>query len=397
MSYTLRGRIESRFAALTLPLAAACALGAVLGTWWPVELSGLMVGVGLAADLLYHPALEYQPGWAAVPLGALELGALMGLMPLLDIRAPVYAALALFGGAWLWSQLLGHALLPSWRWSYAEEGGELGAAGAALAAGIVLPFAASGGIWWHNLPPTVRLSAGVHKGPIYVDRRERLVGAPGAIVLGGIVVRHADVTVSHVTVVGGQNGITVQGAGLGVTGVELDHVTVVQAQLDGIHVRRAAVNIHDCTVDMSGAPLGQGIDISYNSDLGMTMVDGCTVTGGQDGIVTHSSMAMLSHNRVAATTLRGISMTEMSMGEVEHNDVQGALGIGILCGDRSMCTIDRNRVVGTRVDKQLGGATRAGVGIEVWFGSEAELGTNDLVGNPAGVGSFLGSSIERKR
>ena len=393
MSYTLRGRIESRLAALTLPLAVALALGAALGEWWPVELAGLMIAVGLSADCLYHPALTYQPGWAALPLGLVELGALMATVLLLGVRAPVVAALALFGGAWVWTQLLGQALLPSWRWGYAEEGGELGVAGGALAAAICLPFAASGGIWWHNLPPTVRLAAGVHHGPLYVDRRERLVGAPGAIVLGGIVVRHADVTISHVTVIGGENGIAVSG----VSGVLLDHVTVVHAKLDGIHVRRAAVTIRDCTVDMRGIPLGQGIDVSYNSDLGMTMVEGCNVTGGQDGIVTHSSMAMLRHNHVEATTLRGISMTEMSMGEVEHNHVENALGIGILCGDRSMCTIDKNRVVGTRVDTATGGATRAGVGIEVWFGSEAKLGTNELTGNPAGVGSFLGSLVEWKR
>jgi len=393
MSYTLRGRIESRLAALTLPLAVALALGAALGEWWPVELAGLMIAVGLSADCLYHPALTYQPGWAALPLGLVELGALMATVLLLGVRAPVVAALALFGGAWVWTQLLGQALLPSWRWGYAEEGGELGVAGGALAAAICLPFAASGGIWWHNLPPTVRLAAGVHHGPLYVDRRERLVGAPGAIVLGGIVVRHADVTISHVTVIGGENGIAVSG----VSGVLLDHVTVVHAKLDGIHVRRAAVTIRDCTVDMRGIPLGQGIDVSYNSDLGMTMVEGCNVTGGQDGIVTHSSMAMLRHNHVEATTLRGISMTEMSMGEVEHNHVENALGIGILCGDRSMCTIDKNKVVGTRVDTASGGATRAGVGIEVWFGSEAKLGTNELTGNPAGVGSFLGSLVEWKR
>ena len=393
MSYTLRGRIESRLAALTLPLAVALALGAALGEWWPVELAGLMIAVGLSADCLYHPALTYQPGWAALPLGLVELGALMATVLLLGVRAPVVAALALFGGAWVWTQLLGQALLPSWRWGYAEEGGELGVAGAALAAAICLPFAASGGIWWHNLPPTVRLAAGVHHGPLYVDRRERLIGAPGAIVLGGIVVRHADVTISHVTVIGGENGIAVSG----VSGVLLDHVTVVHAKLDGIHVRRAAVTIRDCTVDMRGIPLGQGIDVSYNSDLGMTMVEGCNVTGGQDGIVTHSSMAMLRHNHVEATTLRGISMTEMSMGEVEHNHVENALGIGILCGDRSMCTIDKNKVVGTRVDTASGGATRAGVGIEVWFGSEAKLGTNELTGNPAGVGSFLGSLVEWKR
>jgi hypothetical protein len=391
MSYTLRGRLESRLAALTLPLTVALTVGAAIGKWWPVELAGLMIAVGLAADLLYHPALTYQPGWASVPLGLIELGALMALVVALGIHAPVAVALGLFGGAWLWSQVLGQALLPSWRWGYAEEGGELGLAGAALAAGICLPFAASGGIWWHNLPPTVRLAAGIHQGPLYVDRRERLVGSPGAVVLGGIVVRHDDVTLSHVTVYGGENGITVQN----VDGVVLDHVTVVHAKLDGIHVRRAAVRIHDCTVDMRGVPLGQGIDISYNSDLGMTMVEGCNVAGGQDGIVTHSSMAMLSHNHVEATALRGISMTEMSMGEVEHNSVANALGIGILCGDRSTCTIDQNHVTGTRVDTASGGATRAGVGIEVWFGAEAKLGKNELVGNRGGIASFLGSLVER--
>jgi hypothetical protein len=392
MSYTLRGRVESRLAALALPLAAAFALAAALGHWWPVELAALMVAVGLALDLAYDRALPYQPGWAAVPLGVLELGLVMALALSLGVAAPLGAALAIFGGAWLWSQLVGQAVLPLWRWGYAEEGGELGVAGAAVAAAVCLPFAASGGLWWHNLPPTVRLGAGVHEGPIFVDKREHLVGDPGAVVLGGIVVRHDDVTISHVTVVGGENGISVYGH----DGVDFDHVTVVRPELDGIHVRRAAVRISHCTVDMRGVQLGQGIDVSFNSDLGMTMIDHCNVLGGQDGIVTHSSMAMVSHNRVEATTMRGISMTEMSMGEVEHNHVENALGIGILCGDRSMCTIAKNRVVGTRADASTGGATRAGLPIEVWFGSEAELGTNELVRNKGGVGSFLGSTIERK-
>src|SRR5690348_3554379 len=73
MSYTLRGRIESRLAALTVPLAAALTVGGAIGHWWPIELAGLMVGLGIAADVVYHLALTYQPGWAAVPLGLLEL------------------------------------------------------------------------------------------------------------------------------------------------------------------------------------------------------------------------------------------------------------------------------------------------------------------------------------
>ena len=39
-----------------------------------------MVGVGLALDVLvYDRALDYQPGWLALPLGALELGLVTAL------------------------------------------------------------------------------------------------------------------------------------------------------------------------------------------------------------------------------------------------------------------------------------------------------------------------------
>jgi hypothetical protein len=50
VSYTLRGRIESRLAAALLPALVAAALAGVIGEWWPVEVEGLMVAVGLALD-----------------------------------------------------------------------------------------------------------------------------------------------------------------------------------------------------------------------------------------------------------------------------------------------------------------------------------------------------------
>ena len=72
MSYTLRGRAETRLAALLPVLLAACVLAAVLHRWWPVELVALMAAVGLALDLeVWHRLLPYQPAWASVPLGAL--------------------------------------------------------------------------------------------------------------------------------------------------------------------------------------------------------------------------------------------------------------------------------------------------------------------------------------
>ena len=68
MSYTLRGRLESRLAAALLPFLAACGLAAILGDWWPLQLAAAMIGVGLALDsTVLHRLLPYQPGWAALP------------------------------------------------------------------------------------------------------------------------------------------------------------------------------------------------------------------------------------------------------------------------------------------------------------------------------------------
>jgi nitrous oxidase accessory protein NosD len=374
MSYTLRGRLESRLAAALLPLLAACVAAVVLHAWWPVELAGAMVAAGLALDaLVYDRYLPYQPGWAALPLGVLELAATMVLVGELGIAAPVEAALWFFVGSWLVAQILGHAGLPVLRLTYAEDGGELGRAGTALllAAPVVLLLAV--GTAAATQPPTVLLSAGVHRGPLVLDRSQKLVGEPGAIVRGGIVVTADDVTVRDVTVVGGLNGIDVQWA----EDVLLEDVTVVGAKLDGIHARRSAISIHDCRV-VSPPGFTQGIDISFAADLGMSMVEGCTISGGQEGIVTHSAMVDVGHNHVSGTSLRGITMTEMSMGMIERNHVADVLGVGIYCGDYSECEIEDNTIVEVRPDVGSGDPSRFGIGIVSFFGAHALLEGNEV-------------------
>ena len=390
MSYTLRGRLESRLAALLPVLAAACLLAAVLHRWWPIELAALMVGLGLALDFqLYHRLLTYQPGWATLPLGIVELALLLVVVRVLGFDAPLIPALALYGAAWVCAQLLGHAGFPLVRVSYAEDGGELGAAGLLAAVAVAATLATAGAVGWMQRPPTVHLSAGVHQGPLVISRREVLVGEPGAVVRGGILVRADGVTIRDVTVVGGVDGIDIDG----VEDVRLDHVTVSGARLDGIHVRRAAVTISNCSVSSIDNPYGQGIDISYAFDKKESTVMGCTVTGGQEGIVTHFANAMIAHNHVSGTRLRAIAMTEMSMGMIEANEVTGALGVGILCNDHSMCMIERNVVVGTRPDDASGDLWRAGFGVLVSYGSEAELEENSLGTNPRPTGAVLDSRL----
>jgi hypothetical protein len=390
VSYTLRGRLESRLAALLPVVGAACSLAAIEHRWWPVEAVGLMLGIGVALDLqVYHRLLPYQPGWLALPLGVLELAALLGVMRLAGIAAPLGEAVALFAGGWTLAQLLGHAGFPFWRLGYAEEGGELGRFGlvAALAVGVAL--AGAGATAYAELPPVVHLAAGVHNGPIVITRREVLVGAPGAVVRGGIVVRASGVTIKNVSVVGGENGITVDGF----SGTTLDGVSVSGAKLDGIHVRSASIHIRNCSIDMLGNEFGQGIDVSYTMGYGMNMIEGCNVVGGMEGIATHVSDSEIAYNTVSRTEMHGIAMTEMSMGMIMHNEVRGARGVGIYCNDRSMCMIERNTVVDTQADNAGGDNSRAGFGILASFQSEADLRGNELAANPVPMGSVTNSQI----
>jgi hypothetical protein len=158
-------------------------------------------------------------------------------------------------------------------------------------------------------------------------------------------------------------------------------------------VRLAGVVIRNCTVDMLGNTLGQGIDISFNMDLGMSMVEGCTIIGGQEGITTHSSMTEIMANRVSRTTGEAISVDEMSMGMASHNTVRNALGIGLYCGDRSMCMFDHNTVVGTRADNSSGIRTRRGFAVLASYQSEANLWQNRFVANPVAAGAVTNSIL----
>ena len=393
MSYTLRGRLETRLAAALVPVLVAAVLAPILHKWWPLELAGLMLGIGLALDAtVYHRLFPYQPGWLALPLGLFELTATMGAARLLEVNAPFYPALAFFTGAWLVLQLLAHAGLPLLRLTWPEDGGELGRAGVAFSAAAPVALLAVVGTAWAVEPPTVHLAAGIHQGPLVLDHAQTVTGEPGAIVRGGIVITADDVTVRNVTVRGGEYGIEVDGA----ESVELDDVVVEGAELDGINVRRSQVEIRDCTIRSLPAAYTQGIDISFSNDLHPSLVEGCTVTGGREGIVTHFAMVMVRDNQVSGTELRAITMTEMSMGSIENNQVDDALGVGIFCGDYSECEIEDNDVSDVRPDHASGDRTRQGVAIQAHFGAEAELDGNEVSRSPGGIAAFVDATIEHK-
>jgi hypothetical protein len=383
MSYTLTGRIQTRVVSLLPALLAALALQ----RWWAIELTALMLGIGLVLDVtVYHRVLAYQPAWLAVPLGALELALVYAAMRWLDLMAPLRWALGLYAIGWVAAQLFGHALFPRFRLEYAEDGGELGRRGALTAvAGAAIVLTGLGAAYAVK-PPTIHLH-GTVQGPLVIRHAQTLVGGT---VKGGILIRANNVTLRNVTVLGGENGIDV----LDSHHVMLDNVRVVGVSLDGIHVRRSSVMIENCKITAPSGPWVQGIDISFSMDKEMSMVEGCTIVGVREGIVTHMTMVDVTHNHIGATSLRGITMGEMSMGAISHNDVLGAHGVGIICLDHSECQIEHNTIVGTRTDAN-GDSSRAGVAIEAHFFAKAKLGHNTVIASPGGIQAFDGSTLTR--
>jgi nitrous oxidase accessory protein NosD len=258
-------------------------------------------------------------------------------------------------------------------------------AAAAVAFLIAAPVAGA----WATRTPTTVLAAGIHQGPLVINEKQALVGEPGAVVRGGILITADGVTVRGITVEAGDHGIEVDGA----KQVLLDDVHVRGAVLDGINVRRSQVRIKNCSVSDFRSEFGQGIDISFTADLPPSVIESCEVSGGQEGIYANSVNALIRENFVRGAELRGITVTEMSMATVEHNDVEGARGIGIFCSDYSHCEILGNAVRATRPDYSSSDGMRAGYAIVSHYWSHATLRGNEISGNPRGVKAFARAHI----
>src|SRR5436853_122076 len=193
-----------------------------------------------------------------------ELAALLGLMRLAGVAAQLGQAVALFAGGWACAQLLGHAGLPLLRLGYAEDGGELGRLGLAAAVLVGATLAGAGATAYALRPPVVHLAAGVHQGPIVITRREVLVGEPGAVVRGGIVVR-AD----GGTIVGGQEGITTHSSM-----AEIMNNRISRTTMEGISVSEMSMT----TVKDNEVRDARGVGI-YCNDRSICAIERNTVVG----------------------------------------------------------------------------------------------------------------------
>lgn len=234
----------------------------------------------------------------------------------------------------------------------------------------------------------LRLLPGEHE-PFAVRSPAAVVAEPGATVGGGIRVLADGVRLSGLTVVGGENGVTVREA----DGVVLTDVVVRGAELHGIEVVDASARITGCAVTGLASPYAQGIEIRNANGRSRTVVEGCTVRSGQEGLVSHVSRVEFVGNEVSGTTMRGITVTEMSEGLVEDNVVRDTVGAGLYCGDMSHCEFVGNAVAGVAADP-AGVRSRSGLGAVAWFYSTMRVRGNAFeVEAPEPVLALHGSTL----
>ncbi len=233
----------------------------------------------------------------------------------------------------------------------------------------------------------IRLQPGVH-GPFLIDRRVTVEGTPGAIVRSPVVVAADGATVRDLAIVGGENGVSV----MDVDGVTLDRVTVRGASMHGVEVSDGSVTVTDCVIELDGE-YAQGIEVRNSTGRPRSIVRGCRVSGGREGLLTHVARAEFVDNEVSGTSLRGIAVTEMSEGLVANNDVHDVAGAALYCGDMSHCEI-RDNVVRDVTAAPGAGRSAEGYGVVDWYFSRIRLAGNRFAGveAPHPVRVTLGST-----
>lgn len=238
---------------------------------------------------------------------------------------------------------------------------------------------------------TVVLLPGLHDG-FEVTNRVSVEGRAGAIVRGPVVVSADRVRLSRLTVTGGESGVTVHEA----DEVVLEQIAVAGAAMHGIEVIDGSARIVGCRINALSSPFAQAVEVRNSNGRPRTVVEGCVVIGGQEGLVSHVSRVEFRGNRVSATTLRGIVVTEMSEGLAERNLVLGVAGSGLYCGDMSHCEFRNNTVRGVS-QGSAGVRPQAGYGVVAWFESTMRLRDNVFRDTAAGsVGLFLHSNVTER-
>lgn len=190
----------------------------------------------------------------------------------------------------------------------------------------------------------LELEAGIHNGPVLIDRPLTLEGRPGAVVDGGGHGRTIEVAAPHVTI----RGLTVRGSGVDHAmdaGIYLDQMAVgakvegntVSGNLVGVYVHGAAdAIVRGNTIvgrtDLRLNERGNGVYV-WNAP-GAEVIDN-DISGGRDGIFTNTSRRNVFHGNRMHGVRFAVHYMYTNDSEVSDNvSVGNHAGYVIMSSDR---------------------------------------------------------------
>lgn len=226
----------------------------------------------------------------------------------------------------------------------------------------------------------VVIEPGRHSGNVVVDRPVTITGLAGASLVSTdfdspvISVLAGGTAVENLELVGGSSGLVVREA----DGVVVRDLRISGSDLHGIEVVDASAHISGARISDMRHPMAQGIEVRNSDGRPDTVVESSTVTGGQEGIVSHVSEVVFRDNVVRETTMRGITITEMSDGVVAGNTITDATGAGLYCGDMSRCEFSDNDIAPVAADSA--GRPTEGWGLVVTYHAVASTDDDRLSG-----------------
>ena len=129
---TLKGRLQTKILTLAIagPIAFMFAQARDCTTYF--TMFALMIVIGLALEALWGIFIDHEPGWLTIAFGALEFSLIFAVIKLFHLDlilsneiAKFHEGLEFYLTAWGLTQLFLIYLLPVWRTSWIENGGEL--------------------------------------------------------------------------------------------------------------------------------------------------------------------------------------------------------------------------------------------------------------------------------
>lgn len=129
---TLKGRLQTKLLTFAIAAPVAVAFAVIDDCTVYYTMFALMIIIGLTLETLWGAFITHEPGWLTIIFGVIEFALIFAIIKFFNLDIIISQSVAKFSEgigfyltAWILAQLFLIYLLPIWRLSWFQDGGEL--------------------------------------------------------------------------------------------------------------------------------------------------------------------------------------------------------------------------------------------------------------------------------